>query len=142
MRSTLPSLLCWQLVSGILRPLQVHTRQGWTKALITCLEPEKLRQLNKNNAFDDNQAHEVTDNTFPTNFVYNSGLYRVVVLLWMLLGLSWLGGIIQITVDEVFNQRKGTKKIHDTSLLVKDIILIDADTQTAQNDCNLYSVSL
>lgn len=81
------------------------------------------------------------EKTFLTDFV-NSGLYRVVVLLWMLLGLSWLGGIIQITVDEVFNQRKGTKKSRDTSLLVKDIILIDADTQTAQNDCNLYSVSL
>ena len=81
------------------------------------------------------------EKTFLTDFV-NSGLYRVVVLLWMLLGLSWLGGIIQITVDEVFNQRKGTKKSRDTSLLVKDIILIDADTQTAQKYCNLNSVSL
>ena len=50
--------------------------------------------------------------------------------------------MIQIAVDVLFNQRKGSSKKRDTSLVVKDIVLIDQDTQTSQNDCTLYSVSL
>ena len=100
-----------------------------------------LRELNTQHQQDELQANEHMENWVLKGMV-DFGLYRVVVLLWMLLGLSWLGGMIQIAVDVLFNQRKGSSKKRDTSLVVKDIVLIDQDTQTSQNDCTLYSVSL
>ena len=57
-----------------------------------------------------------------------------VVLLWMLLGLSWLGGIIQIAIDLLFNQRDDKKKEATSSSRE----LVDKATQSLPN----FSVSL
>ena len=52
----------------------------------------------------------------------------------MLLGLSWLGGIIQIAIDLLFNQRDDKKK--EVTSSSKE--LVDKATQSLPN----FSVSL